>query len=228
MDIKLSIDYYEAQRRALIRAVFRKVRDFIKHLPEPIEDGGLSLETIKKMSEKSMSLDSSEVGLFYDLLKKEIRKMKREDKEMADGVFKPDSEMDPGTEACLRTARALANEAMEDSIKDPFRIASLYDTRALMMSRDYKKRFVAEYYQTKIRYEKLKAFNNRIEAAKQANGSCYIEWATAKAEGKKKVEMPEHDCPDDLLRAQQHTMGDYLHLLEVRAVIEGIDLEAYK
>ena len=162
--------------------------------------------------------------LFYDLLIKDIK----EDKEMADGVFKPDSEMDPGTEACLRTARALADEAMEDSIKDPFRIASLYDTRALMMSRDYKKRFVAEYYQTKIRYEKLKAFNNRIEAAKQANGSCYIEWATAKAEGKKKVEMPEHDCPDDLLRAQQHTMGDYLHLLEVRAVIEGIDLEAYK
>lgn len=162
--------------------------------------------------------------LFYDLLIKDIK----EDKEMADEVFEPYTENDPGTEACLRTARVMADAAMEDSIKDPFRIASLYDTRALMMSRDYKKRFVAEYYQTKIRYEKLKAFNNRIEAAKQANGSCYIEWATAKAEGKKKVEMPEHDCPDDLLRAQQHTMGDYLHLLEVRAVIEGIDLEAYK
>ena len=228
MDIKLSIDYYEAQRRALIRAVFRKVRDFFKNMPDGIVDGKLSLEAIKEMQKRTMSLDNSEVGLFYDLLKKEIRRMKKEDKEMADGVFKPDSEMDPGTEACLRTARVMADAAMEDSIKDPFRIACLYDTRALMMSRDYKKRFVAEYYQTKIRYEKLKAFNNRIEAAKQANGSCYIEWATAKAEGKKKVEMPEHDCPEDLLRAQQRAMGDYLHLLEVRAVIEGIDLEAYK
>lgn len=102
---------------------------------------------------------------------------------------------------------------------------SLYETAELMASGNYKDRFFAEYYQTKIRYEKLKAFNNRIEAANRTNGSCYIEWAAAKAEGKKKVEMPEHDCPDDMLRAQQQIMGEYLHILEVRAVIEGIDLD---
>ena len=45
-----------------------------------------------------------------------------------------------------------------------FRVG-LTDTVNLMESSDYKDRFVAEYVQTKIRYEKLKAFNNKIEAA---------------------------------------------------------------
>lgn len=92
---------------------------------------------------------------------------------------------------------------------------NLWDTVELMESSDYKERFVAEYWQTKIRYEKLKAFNNKIEAAKQ---SSYIEL------GIKKLEMPKHDCPHSLLEEQQHHMGLYLHVLEVRAEIEGIDL----
>lgn len=41
----------------------------------------------------------------------------------------------------------------------------LKDTIEMMTSEDYKERFKAEYYQTKIRYEKLKKFNTRIEAA---------------------------------------------------------------
>lgn len=88
----------------------------------------------------------------------------------------------------------------------------LKDTVALMTSEDYKARFVAEYHQTKIRYEKLKKFNTRIEAAHRT--MCCDN----------AVEEPEHDCPPDLLLEQQHIMGEYLHLLEVRAVIEGIDL----
>ena len=90
---------------------------------------------------------------------------------------------------------------------------TLNDTVELMNSPDYKERFCAEYIQTKIRYERLKAFNTRIEAARETKGS------------EKAVPMPEHDCPDDMLIEQQHTMGKYLHLLEVRAVIEGIDLD---
>lgn len=86
-----------------------------------------------------------------------------------------------------------------------------------MMSPDYKERFKAEYQQTKIRYEKLKAFCNRIEAARRTQCDPSIEAV-------KKVEMPEHDCPYDLLRDQQSFMGQYLHILEVRAVIEGIEL----
>lgn len=42
----------------------------------------------------------------------------------------------------------------------------------------------------------------------------------------KKVERPRHDCPDDLLKVQQQNMGEYLHILEIRAEIEMIDLAA--
>lgn len=97
---------------------------------------------------------------------------------------------------------------------------TLGNTAAAMNSHDYKKRFIAEYVQTKIRYERLKAFNTRIEAANRTNEwRCRYEMP--------KVEMPKHDCPDDILEQQQHLMGQYLHILEVRAVIEGIDLSNY-
>lgn len=91
----------------------------------------------------------------------------------------------------------------------------LKDTIEMMCSSDYKERFKAEYWQTKIRYEKLKAFNTKIRAANATN----FEWHKGK-----KVEMPKHDCPNDLLMEQQSQMGCYLHTLEVRAVIEGIEL----
>ena len=88
------------------------------------------------------------------------------------------------------------------------------DTLAeLMQSENYQDRFVAEYIQTKQRHEKLKRFNTKIEAATRTqhldNG----------------VDEPLHDCPAGLLREQQAALGEYLHLLEVRAVIEDIDLE---
>ena len=108
----------------------------------------------------------------------------------------------------------------------------LRDTTKGMESSDYKVRFAAEYWQTKIRYEKLKAFNTRIEAAriryeKLKAFNTRIEAALrAECAGdvETKVEMPKHDCPANLLRDQQSAMGEYLHILEVRAVIEGIDL----
>jgi hypothetical protein len=89
----------------------------------------------------------------------------------------------------------------------------LIDTVEKMLSPDYKERFIAEYQQTKIRYERLKAFNTNIEAA-----NC-----TMYSVGKR-LEMQKHDCPDDLLKRQECVMGEYLHILEVRAAIEGIDL----
>ena len=88
------------------------------------------------------------------------------------------------------------------------------ETVGLMMSEDYKERFKAEYLQTKIRYERLKAFNTKIEAAER------MEFARTPVT----VDMPKHDCPSDLLKCQQSIMGEYLHILEVRAVIEGIEL----
>ncbi len=83
----------------------------------------------------------------------------------------------------------------------------LKDTVSGMLSNDYKERFKAEYFQTKIRYERLKAFCNRIEAA---------QWTVEEA--------PKHDCPFHMLKDQQRAMGEYLHILEVRAIIEGVEL----
>ena len=90
----------------------------------------------------------------------------------------------------------------------------LKNTVAMMNSEDYKERFKAEYYQLKIRYEKLKAFCNKIEAAISTK---YEETST-------KIEEPKHDVPYNILREQQRVMGEYLHMLELRAVIEGVEL----
>jgi hypothetical protein len=93
----------------------------------------------------------------------------------------------------------------------------LKDTIEMMQSADYKERFKAEYYQTKIRYEKLKAFNNKIEAAHRSQCDPFQHPA-------KRLEEPKHDCPAEMLRQQQSIMGEYLHILELRAVIEGVEL----
>lgn len=83
----------------------------------------------------------------------------------------------------------------------------LKETVELMNSEDYKERFVAEYHQVKIRYEKLKNFCNKIE----------VETMLGK-------EVTKHDCPLELLREQQKYMGLYLSILEKRALIENIVL----
>lgn len=80
------------------------------------------------------------------------------------------------------------------------------DTIGKMLSKDPKDRMWAEYWQTKIRYRKLKAFANRIEAARL----------------QEKTE-PQHSCSYDLLRKQQSIMGEYLHVLELRLAIDGMN-----
>lgn len=104
----------------------------------------------------------------------------------------------------------------------------------MMLSEDYKARFVAEYRQTKIRYERLKRFTTKIEAARRQRSGNFVDWVgmvsqvlSAKSvteNDNKWVKEPKHDCPEELLREQQRVMGEYLHVLEVRAIIEGIEL----
>lgn len=86
---------------------------------------------------------------------------------------------------------------------------TLRDTIRGMLSEDYRERFISEYWQTKIRYERLKNFCDHIEAA-----GLTLE-----------KEAPKHDCPYHVLRDQQARMGEYLHILELRAIIESIELE---
>ena len=95
-------------------------------------------------------------------------------------------------------------------------MTELKETVGLMESKDYKERFRAEYWQTKIRYEKLKAFNTKIRVAQKASWSGESQTFS--------VDMPKHDSPIDLLSEQQRLMGDYLRVLEERAVFEGISL----
>ena len=89
----------------------------------------------------------------------------------------------------------------------------LKDTVEMMLSEDYKERFKAEYYQTKERYERLKNFNNKIEA-----------YELLDFDKKIFVKEPKHDCPSRILKEQQKRMSEYLHILEIRAVIEKIEL----
>ena len=87
----------------------------------------------------------------------------------------------------------------------------LKETVDLMLSKNYKERMKAEYLQTKERYERLRHFCNKIEAYNYDNTESII--------------PPVHDCTFDLLREQQRVMGEYLHILEIRAIIEKIDLK---
>nr|DAK70378.1 MAG TPA: hypothetical protein [Bacteriophage sp.] len=79
----------------------------------------------------------------------------------------------------------------------------LKDTIELMNSEDYRERFKAEYYQTKIRYDKLHKMIVKMEA-----GTC--DFAPS--------------CSLEINKEQAKYMGMYLHVLEARAQIEKIEL----
>lgn len=80
----------------------------------------------------------------------------------------------------------------------------LKDTISMMQSEDYKERFKAEYWQTKIRYNKLQRMLIKAEAGTlNFTPTCNI-------------------C---LLEEQKNYMGNYLRCLEVRAEMEGICLD---
>ncbi len=80
-------------------------------------------------------------------------------------------------------------------------------TVPFMISSDYRKQFVAEYLQLKVRCERLERFCIRIRAAE----------ITEK-------EPPKHDCPLWVLEEQLAHMTGYLRDLKLRAEIEGIYL----
>ncbi|MEG0643259.1 MAG: hypothetical protein RR489_05135 [Clostridia bacterium] len=80
----------------------------------------------------------------------------------------------------------------------------LKDTIELMSSEDYKERSKAEYYQTKIRCNKLFSMLVKYE-----NGMLNF--------------IP--NCDTIILRKQFKAMRTYLECLEERAVIEEIELD---
>lgn len=80
----------------------------------------------------------------------------------------------------------------------------LRDTVEMMNSADYKERFKAEYYQTAIRYGKLKAMVDKYN-----NGTLEF----------------KPTCPMSIYDIQLRAMRDYLTILEARAAIEGVKLD---
>ena len=80
---------------------------------------------------------------------------------------------------------------------------TLNDTVNMMISEDYKKRFVAEYFQLVIRYKKLKAMLEKWD----------------------KGELDfEPTCNRGILNLQERIMADYIAILESRAQIENVEL----
>lgn len=79
----------------------------------------------------------------------------------------------------------------------------LKDTIDLMISKDYKERFLAEYQQLKIRYDGL---CNMID--KWDKGELNF----------------QPTCPRSVYDLQLKAMEDYLAVLEERASVEGIEL----
>lgn len=79
----------------------------------------------------------------------------------------------------------------------------LKNTIESMCSSNYEERFKAEYYQTKIRYEKLHKMCIKYEAGT-------LEF--------------EPICSLELLKEQKNYMGNYLRILETRAELEKIKL----
>lgn len=78
-----------------------------------------------------------------------------------------------------------------------------------MANEDYKTRLLEEYRELKDRYEKLKKYNTKQEV---------LEHTVIRTT--KKI---EEDYGNQLLKEQQHVMGGYLHILELRMTNEGIE-----
>lgn len=108
-------------------------------------------------------------------------------------------------------AKKVAKEDLRDILSlDVFKKNDYADTVVDMLSDYYIDRFKAEYKQLKVRCEKLENFCTKLEAERVGKNF--------------KVIGPKHDCPEELLVKQLNVMKEYLHILEVRAVLEGLDL----
>ena len=85
---------------------------------------------------------------------------------------------------------------------------------------EWKTRVAKEYTELKERYEKLKAYNTKREVKEHTTTSCHNPHIT----GEEAEERRREGYRTELLRRQQGVMGEYLHVLELRAALDGIDL----
>jgi len=99
----------------------------------------------------------------------------------------------------------------------------LKDTVNAMLSKDYKERFIGEYYQNKIRLTKLQAILNKWEAW---NDFCTTHVIDPIFPVKRIEDFIGFtpSCSYSLLKDQVMALEKLVHVLEVRAVIENINL----
>lgn len=83
-------------------------------------------------------------------------------------------------------------------------------SQAEIAKNSWKERLKEEYAQLKERYEKLKAYNNKKEVEAYLIGD--------------HIMKQEEYHNNRLLKEQQHVMGEYLHILELRAELAHIEL----
>jgi len=83
----------------------------------------------------------------------------------------------------------------------------LQDTMPLMLSSDYIDGFIAEYWQTRVRYEKLEIMVEKWDA--------------------KTLDFVP-TCPREIYDKQLKYMREYLEILEERAKIEKVNLNLYR
>lgn len=83
------------------------------------------------------------------------------------------------------------------------KILTLEETAKMMLSKDYKERFKAEYYQLVNRYKKLKSMLEKWDAGTLGFNP---------------------NCSRGICQSQIEAMEKYINVLEVRAFAERIDL----
>ena len=108
----------------------------------------------------------------------------------------------PGEELCL----TFYFKKIEDKIAVRNLVQKYFDRKEKESKmEDYKLRMVKEYKELKDKYDKLHNMLVKYDAGK-------LDFTPT--------------CPIDLLRRQASVMGQYLYILETRAVIEDIDLHS--
>ncbi len=98
----------------------------------------------------------------------------------------------------------------QEAIEPKFEIETLEDTIPYMLSKDYSMRLIGEYYQTRIRMEKLQAYwFSKYAKADSAPGS-------------------KERAIENLMNDQLTQMRTYLQTLEKRAWMLGVELYAHR
>lgn len=177
------------------KVLLKKYEDLSSETKDDLEEAKATREYIENMAGKEVTIFNG----FYDKESKTCWYEFEEDKDLSQIQRKFVTIMcgKPVTKE-----HSLHPEFFEKIISTPNeKIESLAQTVGMMISEDYKERFKAEYYQLKIRKDKLQ--------------NMFDNWDNLSF---------TPTCPKELYKVQLGLMDGYLRLLEERAKLEKVDL----